>query len=151
VCGEANDLSRDTCAVCLAPFSKLFETASAPQVEPRAAAARSLIFPGLGHAAAGRGAEGVARGILFLWCVATGAALLLGHPAGGLGALLPVAAVFLLAALAFYAVTALDAARVALGEPQLLSPKGLLYGTAGMMGLSIVALFFLISRGTHLR
>jgi hypothetical protein len=149
VCGTANDLERDTCSACMAPFAKLFETKSRPRVAPRTATARSLMFPGLGHAAAGKPVEGVARGILFLWCAATGAALIAGHPAGGLGVLLPIAALFLVVALGFYAVTALDAARLAAGDRQLVSPKSLLYGTAALMGLSIVSLFFVITRTGH--
>jgi hypothetical protein len=133
----------------MAPFAKLFETKSRPRVAPRTAAVRSLMFPGLGHAAAGKPVEGLARGILFLWCAATGAALIAGHPAGGLGVLLPIAALFLVAALAFSAVTAVDAARLAAGDRQLVSPKSLLYGTAALMGLSIVSLFFVITRTGH--
>ncbi len=152
VCGTPNDLSRDVCSVCGASFSKLFEQEEAkPKVRPNTAVARSLIFPGLGHASAGRKAEGLARAVLFLWCAATALFLLMNHPAGGLGILLPMAVVFVMGALVLYAATALDAFRLASDEPQLLSSRSMLYGTAGLMMLSVGSLFLMVTRAGHLQ
>ncbi|HEX9376332.1 MAG TPA: hypothetical protein VGB19_08850 [Actinomycetota bacterium] len=152
VCGRPNDLSRDTCSVCGASFSKLFEQEETrPKVAPNTAVARSLMFPGLGHAAAGRKAEGLARAVLFLWCAGTALFLLTNPPARGLGILLPMAVVFVMGALVLYAATALDAFRLASGEKQLLSSRSLLYGTAGLMMLSVGSLFLMVTRAGHLQ
>src|SRR5207302_4240655 len=129
--------------VCLAPFSRLFQEAeSRPRIDPAKAAVRSLLFPGLGHVATGRRVEGVARAVLFAWCAITGAFLLVAHPSGSVGILVPLAVLFVVAAVAFHAVTAMDAYRVASGAPQLVRPRALLIGTAGLMMLSVGSLFF---------
>ena len=111
---------------------------------------RSLMFPGLGHAAAGRKAEGVARGILFLWCAGTAVLLLLTHGAGGLGILAPMAIVFVLGSIAWYGITALDAYRLANGEHQIVTPKVMLYSVAAMMMLSVGTVFMMVTRASHL-
>jgi hypothetical protein len=151
VCETPNPLDRDTCQSCGAPFARLFEDPEAkPDVDPRRAMRMSLIFPGLGHAAAGRKAEGVARGALFLWCAGTAVLLLLTHGAGGLGILAPMAIVFVLGSMAWYGLTALDAYRLANGEHQIVSPKVMLYSVAGMMMLSVGTVFMMVTRASHL-
>jgi len=64
-------------------------------VDPRDAAIRSLIFPGLGHRALGRGLDGLARGVLFV--VTFGLGVLLAIAASGSGALVAAWALFLVA------------------------------------------------------
>jgi hypothetical protein len=151
VCETPNPLERDTCQSCGAPFARLFQDPEArPDVDPRKAMRRSLIFPGLGHAAAGRKAEGVARGILFLWCAGTAVVLLLTHGAGGLGILAPMAIVFVLASIVWYGLTAIDAYRLADGERQIVTSKVMLYGVAAMMMLSVGTVFFMVTRAGHL-
>jgi hypothetical protein len=151
VCGSPNDLDDDMCTSCGAPFSRLFqEESSLPKVDPKRAARASLILPGLGHAVAGKKAEGVARAILFFWCAATAILLLAARPAGGLGILAPMAVVFVLCTLLWYAVTALDAVRLASGDKQLVSPKLMLYGVAALMMLSVGSAFLLVTKASHL-
>jgi len=149
VCGTGNQIELDVCAACGTPFARLFEEREdRPQVDPRAAAKWSLVFPGLGHARIGRSAEGVARAVLFLWPI--GAALLmLLTPATGLGFVKGVAVVFLLAAVASYGLAAMDAFRQATGEAPVLSPRLLLYGTAGLVTMSVGSLFIVVIRATH--
>jgi hypothetical protein len=150
VCGTQNPLEVDTCHACGAPFSRLFQDPEArPDVEPGRAARYSLIFPGLGHAVAGRRAEGVARGILFGWCAATAILLLVARPPGGLGILAPMAIVFVLGSLVWYAVTALDAHRLASGDRQLVTSKIMLYSVAGLMMLSVGSVFVMVTRVSH--
>jgi hypothetical protein len=149
VCRTGNQIELDVCAACGTPFARLFEEqADRPQVDPRTAAKWSLAFPGLGHARIGRTAEGVARAVLFLWAI--GAALLmLLTPATGLGFVKGLAVVFLLAALAAYGLAAMDAFRQAAGEAPVLSPRLLLYGTAGLVIMSVGSLFVVVIRATH--
>jgi hypothetical protein len=126
------------------------EEDSRPQVDPRKAAHASLMLPGLGHAMAGRKAEGVARAVLFFWCAATAVLLLMARPPGGLGILAPMAVVFVLGSLLWYAVTAIDAFRVASGDKQLVSPKIMLYGVAALMMLSVGSVFMVVTKASHL-
>ncbi len=148
-CGTGNQIELNNCAVCGTPFTRLFEErVDRPTVDPRTAAKWSLAFPGLGHARIGRSAEGVARAVLFLWSL--GAALLmLLTPAPGLGFIKGLVAVFLLAALAAYGLAAIDAFRQAIGDAPILSPRLLLYGTAGLVIMSIGSLFIVVIRATH--
>ena len=151
VCGSANALERDTCDACGAPFSRLFQEPEArPDVAPMTAGKFSLIFPGLGHAVAGRKPEGVARAILFVWCAGTALLLLTAQPAGGLGLLAPMALAFLLGSLAWYLVTAVDAYRVASGERQIVSTKVMLYGVAALIMLSVGSVFLMVTKASHL-
>jgi hypothetical protein len=143
-CGFSNPMSRDRCEVCATPFAMLFEEEEAlrPMPEPQRAAAASLLFPGVGHVRCGRVAEGIARGVLFVWAFATGLVLTLVHlPASPLAAM---GWLFFLAAAAIYGATALDAFRLASDDDQLLSPKLLMYGSAGLVGLSMISLFLLV-------
>jgi hypothetical protein len=151
VCGTGNDMERDTCDACGASFSQLFQgPAKRVEVEPVKAAKLSLIFPGLGHAAAGRKPEGVARAILFLWCAATAILLLTVHPSGGLGMLGPMAVVFVLGSIAWYLITAVDAYRVAGGDRQIVTAKVMLYSVAGLMMLSVGSVFLMVTKAGHI-
>jgi hypothetical protein len=151
VCDTPNPLERDTCMSCGAPFSRLFqEPESRPEVKPSRAAKYSLLFPGLGHAVAGRKPEGAARAILFLWTAVTAILLLSAHPSGGLGILGPMAFVFVIGSLLWYAVTALDAYRLADGERQLVTSKIMLYSVAGLMTLTVGSVFLMVTKAGHL-
>jgi hypothetical protein len=149
VCGNGNGIELDICATCGTPFTRLFEErVDRPKVDPRTAAKWSLAFPGLGHAKIGRAAEGVARAVLFLWSL--GAALLmLLTPSQGLGFIKGLVVIFLLVALAAYALAAMDAFRQAAGDVPILSARLLLYGTAGLVIMSVGSLFVVVIRATH--
>jgi hypothetical protein len=137
-------MSADRCDVCATPFSMLFEEESKarPMPNPQKAALASLFLPGLGHARCGKLAEGIARGVLFGWALATWLVMMLVHvPAGPLAAM---GWLFFLAAGAIYGASALDAYRLAADDDQLLSPKLLLYGSAGLVGMSMISLFLLV-------
>ena len=149
VCGSATEMERDTCGSCGAPFSRLFEEPETrPDVAPATAFRYSLIFPGFGHAIAGRKAEGVARGILFVWCAATALLLLMSHASSGV--MRPMAIVFVLASVAWYVLTAVDASRVASGDAQIVGTKVMLYGVAALMMLSVGSVFLMVSKAGHL-
>jgi hypothetical protein len=149
VCAHPNDLELHLCATCATPFTKLFEEQlERPDVDPRSAAKWSLVFPGLGHARIGRTAEGVSRAVLFVWSLGTALLMLLSQ-APGLGFIKGLAVVFLLAALLAYALAAVDAFRQAAGDDPVLTPRSLLYGTAGLVIMSVGSLFIVVIRATH--
>jgi hypothetical protein len=139
-CGTENPLDASTCSSCGTSFGKLFVEPAArrPLPPPGRAATLSLAFPGLGHATAGRVAEGLARAIVFAYMVGTGLAILI--LGGGSGILLPLTVMSLLAAVGLYGVTAIDAYRLASGDDQILSTRTLLYAGVGMMLLTLVVL-----------
>jgi hypothetical protein len=148
-CGNENPLESSVCGVCGTTFASVVEPKeeSAPSVDPGRAATFSLFFPGLGHYLAGRTADAVARGIVFLFAVATGVVILVGGIRNGFGPLLPLMVICLGAAAALYVVSTVDAGRVAHGERQLLTPRMLLYGATGLILVTLV--FFIVAATTE--
>jgi hypothetical protein len=139
-CLSDNPIEATACLTCGTPFGRLMEEAPpAPTVSPGRAMAFSLMFPGLGHVVAGRGAEGVARAVIFAYAVVT-AIIVLVSTSGRPGPFLSLLLASVLVAVSLYAVSATDAARAARGEPPLLSARILLYGGAGLILLSVVIL-----------
>lgn len=140
-CDLENPLEASACVRCGTAFRDLFEEGPVqPSVDPGRAAALSLMFPGLGHRALGRGAEGLARAVVFLWTIGMGLAIF--FSAGGVNAG-PFRALLLLlfaAAAIVYATTAADARRVARGEAPIMTSRMLLYGSTGLMFLIVVML-----------
>jgi len=150
VCETENPMELDTCAACGAPFGRLFQQPeSGPHVDPRSAVVRSLLFPGLGQIHCGRTADGVARAVLYLWTAGTSAVMLMAHGGSG-SAIMPVGVLFLLMSFVIYGTAALDSYRQAAGEQPILSPRYLLYGTVGLIMLSLVSLFVLVTRAAHI-
>ena len=88
----------------------------------------------------------MARAVLYLWTTATASVMLLARST----ALRPIGILFFVTSCILYASSALDAYRQAGGEPPILTPRYLLYGTVSLIMLSVGSLFFLISRAAHL-
>lgn len=140
-CGRENPMAQSVCSACQTPFASLLsrqEAEAAPKLEPRQALTRSLLLTGLGHMSMGRAADGIARLVLFLWATGLGVIMLM-SPSNS-GPILTVGGLFVVSAIGIWAVTALDASRLASGdEEQLLSPRILLIGTIVLTVLSIGA------------
>ena len=139
-CETANPLSADRCAVCGTPFAQLFaEPKPRVEIRPSRAMAWSLVLPGLGHWKADRTFDGVARMVLFGWTFGT--VVVIGGARsgeGGLGPVTPLFGLFLLACLALYVTSAIDAWRIAAGEEPLVSSRLLLWTSIGLVLLSTV-------------
>jgi hypothetical protein len=139
-CQSENPIEAMSCGVCGTPFGKLLEEPEpAPRSDPGRAMAYSLLFPGMGHVVAGRAADGAARAVIFAYAAATAIIILVmtgGEPGPFLSLLVASAAV----AVGLYVVSAMDAARVARGEPPLVTARILLYGGAGLILLTVVVL-----------
>jgi hypothetical protein len=139
-CLSDNPIEASACLTCGTPFGRLMEEASPTStVAPGRAMAFSLIFPGLGHFVAGRGAEGLARAVIFAYAVGTALMVLISTSARP-GPFLSLLVASVLVAGTLYVLSATDAARAARGEPPLLTPRLLLYGGAGLILLSVVIL-----------
>ena len=149
VCETENPIELDVCAACGASFARLFqEKESRPEVDPRSAVVRSLLFPGLGQIHIGRTADGVARAVLYLWTAGTAAVMLMAHGSSS-SAITPVGVLFLVMSFVIYGMAAVDSYRQAAGAEPLLSPRYVLYGTVGLIMLSVVSLFVVVSRAAH--
>ena len=134
-CGGENALDVRACTRCGTPFGKLFEVAEPPPpVTAERAAALSLLFPGVGHIAARRVPDGLARAVVFAFTLGMALAILLG---GGLGGpLLPLLILFLGASACLYLATSVDAYRSVTGDPPVLTTRMLLIGATVLMVLA---------------
>jgi hypothetical protein len=77
--------------------------------------------------------------VIFAYAAAT-AIIILVMTGGGPGPFLSLLIASALVALGLYVVSAMDAARLARGEPPLITPRILLYGGAGLILLTVVVL-----------
>lgn len=147
-CEGVNPLETPSCARCGTPFSQLLrEPPARPTISPERAFRLSLLFPGAGHAAAGRLADGVARGVVFAWVAGTLVAMLVAR-SGGVGPFPGLFVLYLLAAAVLYGVTAVDARRVAESSTPLLDARVLLYGSGALMLLTVALLVLSGARAT---
>jgi RNA polymerase subunit RPABC4/transcription elongation factor Spt4 len=142
-CQHVNAIELDVCEVCGTAFAALFRQDEArPSVDPRTAFTRSLLFPGLGHRALGRGADGLARAVLFVWTFGTTLLILSAGLSSG-----PVAGLFsmyLLLSLTVYVLTAFEAYRMAQGDGPIVSSRVLLWGAVSLVLVSVLMATFII-------
>ena len=135
-CHHRNPIEREDCEVCGTSFATIMRGNEAPatSTEPGVALKWSLVFPGLGHVRMGRTAEGVARGALFAWTLASTVVLM---AAGGVGGpLMPLFLLFGGATVAQYAIAAVDVRRLENGDRPLVTSRTLLWGAVGLVIVS---------------
>jgi predicted RNA-binding Zn-ribbon protein involved in translation (DUF1610 family) len=138
-CGNENALELDACAVCGTTFAALMrQDERTPHVDPKDALSASLLFPGLGHRAVGRGLDGLARGVLFTVLAAMAATVFVAgvESAGMFG----IFALFLGAALLVYLASAYEAYHLASGARPLVSSRALLWATVAVVLGSVMML-----------
>lgn len=144
VCGGRNPIEAETCLTCGTPFVSVMRLEpERPEVAPRDALTWSLVFPGLGLAKCGRPTDGLARAVLFGVCVVMALLLLLGGVRTS-PVTFAVFSLFLICALAVYALSAYEAYRVAEGQATVVSSRTLLWALSGiilvgvgMLGLAV--------------
>ena len=135
-CGSQNPLELDACSVCGTSFAQLLrQDEPGPAISPRDAFLWSLTFPGVGHAKAGRAADGIARGTLFV--LTFGLALVVVLSGVSSGPVLGVVALFLVSALTIYLGSAVEAYRIADGGSPLVSARTLLWATVALIMISV--------------
>lgn len=142
-CEHENPLHVELCEVCATSFGALFRLDDErPRVDPATAFKRSLLLPGLGHAAVGRPADGIARGMLFAWTFGTAIVIVFaGVSSGPIRGLL---ALYGLLAVGIYAFTAYEAYRMAHGSGVLVSSRVLLWGAVSLVLVSVGMATYLI-------
>lgn len=142
-CGDSNPIELDNCATCGTPFAALMRQDEVrPNVEPSVAFRRSLRYPGLGHQLVGRGADGLARGVLFTVFVLIALLILLS------GSRSPAVIAMLLlfggGALLVYMMSAIEARQLAEGGGLIVPSRTLMWFTVGVLLSSIVIVAFVI-------
>ena len=147
VCGQENELAERSCTRCGTAFGRLFEEPTPPpRVSPQRAALLSLVFPGAGHVAAGRVADGLARGVVFAFVLAMVVVILAAGELGG--PLLPLVVLFGGSGATLYAATAVDAYRAVRQEPPVVSTRLLLIGATILLLVAVAILILGSSRLT---
>jgi hypothetical protein len=135
-CGSQNPIELDRCSVCGTTFAQLLrQDEPRPTVSPRDAFLWSLTFPGVGHAKAGRAADGIARGTLFVLTFGLALVVVLSDISSGpvLGAVV----LFLASALTIYVGSAAEAYRIADGGSPFVSARTLLWATVALIMISV--------------
>jgi hypothetical protein len=143
ICGERNAIELDACGTCGTAFAALMRKGTeAPRIDPATAGRWSLVFPGLGHAKAGRGVDGLARGVLFtILLLVTGLLLVSGAHNGLVRTEL---LLFAAGTVAVYALSAMEARRIAEGGEPIVSSRALLWTTVGVLMTSVVLIALVI-------
>jgi hypothetical protein len=129
------------CGVCGTSFAQLLrQDEPRPTISPRDAFLWSLVFPGVGHAKAGRAPDGIARGTLFV--LTFGLALVIVLSGVSSPPVLGVVALLLVSALTIYLGSAAEAHRLAEGGSPFVSARALLWATVAliMTAVSLLAL-----------
>jgi hypothetical protein len=135
-CGSQNDIALDACSVCGTSFGQLLrEERTASTVSPRDAFLWSLTFPGVGHAKAGRGPDGIARGTLFV--LSFGLALLIMVSGVSSPPVFGVVILLLGSAMVLYLGSAAEAYRIAGGGSPFVSSRALLWATVALIMVSV--------------
>jgi TM2 domain-containing membrane protein YozV len=138
-CQHKNPIDVGTCPVCGTPFARLFqEPEIAPDVQPSTAAALSLLLPGLGHWKLGRRGEALARVVLFVWSFGTVFLLSLARRGTGLGSLAALYSLFVVATLALWLESTVDAYRIAAEERPFVSARMLMWASAAFVVVSAI-------------
>jgi ribosomal protein L40E len=140
-CGSLNPIELDLCSVCGTSFAQLLrQDEPRSTVSPRDAFLWSLMFPGVGHAKAGRAPDGIARGTLFV--LTFGLALVVVLSGVSSPPVFAVMALLLFSALTIYLGSAAEAYRIADGGSTFVSARALLWATVGliMLAVSLLAL-----------
>ncbi len=135
-CGSSNPIELDVCAVCGTSFAQLLrQEEDRSTVSPREAFLWSLTFPGVGHAKAGRAADGIARGTLFV--LTFGLTLVIVSSGVSTGPVFGVVALLLVSALLLYVGSAFEAYRIAEGGAPFVSARALLWATVALIMVSV--------------
>jgi hypothetical protein len=135
-CGSQNPIELDVCGVCGTSFAQLLrQDEPGPTISPRDAFLWSLVFPGVGHAKAGRAGDGIARGTLFV--LTFGLALVVVLSGVSSAPVFAVVALLLISALTIYLGSAAEAYRIADGGSPFVSARVLLWATVALIMISV--------------
>jgi ribosomal protein L40E len=147
VCGARNPIVLEACEICGTPFAAVMRGDTRQAADPQKAFARSLLYPGLGHAMLGYSIDGFARGAVFALSVCIAILLPLSVPTTGLVVLAVVLAVA--TAVGVYVLSAVETKQLAQRRGLLLSSKVLLWGGVGLMMVTVGAIALSVASETR--
>ena len=143
-CEARNPIEASACPACGTPFVRLFqEEDEGPEVDPQSAAVWSMVFPGLGHWRLGRRADAIARFAMFGWSFGALMILVVSRIGkGGFGPTFPLFVLFAFSSATIYALSAIDAYRIASGDEPIVNSRTLLWASAGLVVVSVLIASF---------
>jgi ribosomal protein L40E len=147
VCGARNPIVLEACEICGTPFAAVMRGDTRLAVDPQKAFARSLLYPGLGHAMLGYSIDGFARGAVFALAMCIAVLLPLSVPITGMVVLAVVLAVA--TAVGVYVLSAVETKHLAARHGLLLSSKVLLWGGVGLMLVTVGAIALSVASETR--
>lgn len=140
VCGEWNALGSGACTVCGTAFGRTLgqgDEEELKDVDQGTVVLASGLMPGAGHILLGRTAQGATRATIFLFCLIGGYLLL--RSAAATGQSLFPAFPLLLGAFVMWAGSIYDALAVTSRQPELLTPRVLVWLVIGVVGLLLIS------------
>ncbi len=143
MCGAQNPIDLDVCATCGTPFATMMRGLERIDVDPRLARARSLLFPGAGHAALGYTMDGFARGAVFT--LSLGVAIFLAVTVPRSGLMLLAITLLVASAVGVYVLSLAETKQLSERGGLLVSSKLLLWGAVGVMFLIVGAIALAIA------
>jgi len=148
ICKHENPIELSICEVCGTTFATLMRSdEKRPTVEPKVAAVRSLVFPGLGHTLVGQGGEGFARGVLFVVMLSMSALLLFSGVHTGPAVTL--VALYVALTLGLYLGSAYEAYRMAQGGGPIVSGRILVFAMGGLIMTTALVFAFGLTAATR--
>jgi hypothetical protein len=148
VCGERNPIQLDACATCGTLFADAMRRDEVRvAADPSSVFRWSLIYPGLGHAKAGRGLDGLARGVLFTMLLMV--AIMVAFSGGSAVLVTSLLVLFGGGAALVYVASVVEASRLAEGGGLLVSSRALLWTTVSILLGSVLLVGIVI--GTSAR
>jgi hypothetical protein len=137
----------EACEICGTPFAAVMRGDTRTAADPQKAFARSLMYPGLGHAMLGYSIDGFARGAVFALAVCIAIFLPLSVPTTALVVLATVLAVA--TAVGIYVLSAVETKHLAARRGLLLSSKVLLWAGVGLMMVAVGAVALSVASQTR--
>lgn len=142
-CDTENPIDASVCSVCGTPMAAIFGATTKKELKrvgPKAVA-YSMLLPGLGHGWAGRIGDAIARGVLFCWTLGVGLLLITRKGSRAAGTFRGIGAVFVIAAIAVWMISFLEAQRLSKGDASGLVPgRALMWASAALTAVLFVGL-----------
>lgn len=136
------------CSVCGTPLAKLFVPQAEPKGSGRSRASilgMTAVLPGSAHMALGMTAAGLGRAVLYAWTMLVGVFLVLRDVKRNAGMVRGLGIVFILAAVAVWVMSWIEATRAAEGDRTLIAQgRALTWATAGLTFLLFVGLAMIV-------
>jgi hypothetical protein len=147
-CETENTMDLLNCSVCGTALAKLFvsdDEDGGPKRSRGSILAMSAVLPGSGHLALGMTAAGLGRAVLYAWTVLVGVFLVLRDVRRNAGMVHGLGLVFILAAVAVWILSFVEASRAFEGDRRLIAAgRSLTWATAALTFLLFVGLALIV-------